>query len=233
MKFRVPFIFLVGICWGVLAGGSHVYAFIGDYKSLTGNDTAVIGGFKSTEISYDIEGSSDEADIERKVLSVGVSKTINSNLKAYGVFNYVMDGDVDDAPQESDGGYSLAGGAGYTFLKRNNISVSGFGQLDYILKDDWDGNGGASFSIDGYELSGGVMGKYHFNPNLSAFATAVVVPFSDMTADIDNVGDRDIERDDMLGLQTGVIYDQDTWFVKGELHIMMESGIGISGGYKF
>jgi hypothetical protein len=37
----------------------------------------------------------------------------------------------------------------------------------------------------------------------------------------------------MLGLQTGVIYNQDTWFVRGELNIMMESGIGISGGYKF
>lgn len=233
MKFRVPFIFLVGICWGVLAGGSHVYAFIGDYKSLTGNDTAVIGGFKSTEISYDIEGSSDEDDIERKVLSVGVSKTINSNLKAYGVFNYVMDGDIDDSSYESDGGYSLSGGAGYTFFKQNNISVSGFGQLDYILKDDWDGDGGATFSITGYELLGGVMGKYHFNPNISVFASAIVTPFSDMTADPENGSDLDFEREDMFGLQTGVTYDQDTWFVKGELHIMMESGIGISGGYKF
>jgi hypothetical protein len=207
---------------------------MGDYKSLTGNDMAVFCGFKSIEASYDVEGNDDEADIERKILSVGVSKAINSNLKAYGLFNYVMDGEVDDTTQESDGGYSVAGGAGYTFLRRNNFSVSGFGQLDYILKDDWDGGGRwNSFTVDGYELSGGVMGKYHFNPDISAFATAVIVPFSDMTSDIDNVGDRDIEREDMLGLQTGVIYNQDTWFVRGELNIMMESGIGISGGYKF
>ena len=233
MKFRVPLIFLAGICWVVLVGVNPVYAFMGDYKSLTGNDMAFIGGFKSTEISYDVENSNNEADIERKVLSVGISKTMNSNLKVYGVFNYVMDGDIDDTSYESDSGYSLSGGAGYTFFKQNNISVSGFGQLDYILKDDWEGDGSASLSITGYELLGGVMGKYHLNPNVSIFASAIVAPFSDITADPESGSDIDFEREDMFGLQAGVIYDKDTWFVRGEFDIGMESGFGVSGGYKF
>jgi hypothetical protein len=232
MNFKLSKLVWVGICGVILTWSNPLYAFMGDYNSVTGNDMAVIGGYKSTEIAY-----KDKDDyvynVERQMFFIGVSKTMNSKLKLFGGFNHALDGKIDDTEWEPDNGYSLIGGVDYTFLNKNKFSVSGFGRLDY-LNDDWKGDGGGSITIDGYELSTGVMGKYHLTPKVSAFATAEIIPFSDLTwKNSTNGYQSDVERDDTFGLQAGVMYDGGPWFVKGGFYMGMEDGFGLSGGMKF
>jgi hypothetical protein len=262
MKFR-GFLILAGTCGIVLARGNHVSAFMVNYKSLSGNDMAVIVGYKSTEITYDIKeikGDGNDWDFERQVIFAGVSKIINSKLKLYGALNYVMDGEISIGDYselgmeiESDGGYFLTGEVGYTFIDRSKFSVSGFGRIDYFFEDEWkidvhtatqscDSEGGCEeerkignsfFDVDGYEVVAGVMGKYNVTSNFSVFVTGKSVPFSDMTFTPEEFRESDIERKDMFGLQTGGVFDKDRWFVKGQYDFGMESGFGVSGGIKF
>jgi len=122
---------------------------------------------------------------------------------------------------------------GYTIIDQNKFSISGFGRIDYLLEDEWKINDVLSVTVEGYEVVAGAMGKYDVNPNFSVFATGKVVPLSDMTIEFERVGDSDIERKDMFGLQAGVIFDKDAWFVRGQYDTGMENGFGVSGGIKF
>lgn len=209
------------------------YAFIGEYNSTTGNDMALLLTFKSCEADY--EDSSDvDFDVERKTLIFGVSKAILSKGKVYGGFNWGLDGEIDDTGYDLDHGYSLTAGGSYTFYDNFAYAISGFGQLDYIIEEEHEHvNSNATISLDGFETFFGVMGKYNFNPYLSAYGVVQLMLLSDLTADLNTYGDIDVERDDSLGFKFGVIYDQVVWFLKGEMGIGMDSGFALTGGMKF
>jgi predicted porin len=235
MKFKLSKLLWVGICGVILTWNNSLYALMGDYNSVTGNDMAVIGGYKSTKNTYKTKVDDDIGNIERQVLFVGVSRTMNPKLKLFGGYNYIMDSELEDADEglETDNAYSLIGGADYTFFNKSNYSVSAFGQLDY-LNNNWKWPNGKPNTIDGYELSAGLMGKYHFDPNVSVFATAKAIPWSDLTwKNSATEYESDVERDDTFGFQAGVMYDSGPWFVSGGIYTGMEEGFGLSGGKKF
>jgi hypothetical protein len=251
------FFILAGVCGIVLAWGSRISAFPGDYKSLTGNDMAFIISYNSTDITYhikDVEGDDEDLEVEHQVISAGICKTINSKLKLYGAFNFFIDGELSVSDLnlrtediESKQGYFLTGEIGYTFLDQSKFSVSGFARIDYLFEDEWKINEviltiedyelvvaeDILIAIEGYEVIAGVMGKYDITPHFSIFATGRGIPFSDLTFEIERVVEFDLERKDIFGLQAGGVFDKDKWFVKGQYDFGMESGFGVSGGIKF
>jgi hypothetical protein len=215
---------------------SPAHAFIGEYNSATGNDAAFMLSFKSSDVDY--EDSSDlEADVERKSLLFGASKTINSKVKVYGSFNWGLDGKIDEYGYDLEHGYGVTCGGSYIFQEQPLYTVSGFGQLNYIFDEEYEySEADADITFDGYEVMVGVMGKYKINMNFSAFGALQIMMISDINAEYAVSGseyDLDLERDDTFGMKFGAIYDDLNWFVKGELEIGVDRGYTLTGGMKF
>ncbi len=234
MKLSNWILFTVGIVWSGLMCIPQANAFIGEYNSSTGNDMAGMLTIKSSSMDYEDSYNSD-LEVERKLLVFGFSKSLLSKIKLFGSFNWGIDGEIDDLGFDLDHGYSFTGAGSYIFIDQGKYSVSGFGQFDYIFKEEYE-NDGIDLSMDGYEMLIGAMGKYNFNPKLSAFANLEILLLSDLTVELDSSNfsqDIDVEREGSFGIRFGGIYNEPQWFLKGEFAIGMDIGFAFTGGMKF
>lgn len=234
MKKTLIVLLLMGLCGVTPVGGDEAYGF--EYNSVTGNDTAVMLTFRKCEADYE-DSNDNDVDLERRTLIIGVTQTIQSNLKIFGSFNWGLDGEVDDEPYELDHGYSVTGGGSFTFYDQTIYSISAFGQMEYFIEEEYEYSDiNSSITADGYEVLAGVLGKYNFNSNFSAYGILQFVLLSDITAEYDLPGDdseTDFERDNSFGFKIGGIYDQSNWFAKLELSAGVDPGFAMTGGMKF
>ncbi len=239
LKSNVAFIglWMIMLVWNTTAN-----AFMGDYMSIDGEDMAFIINIKSSDTEYKSDGD-DSGDIDRRTLSLGLSKSVSPLIKIFGSFNYTFDGELpinfstdNDGSADLESGYGLSAGGSYLFWEQELYSVQGYGRFNYIFEETFKYSGGnIDFTFDGYELLLGVMGTYRLLPELEIYAAFQLVPYSDFSMDIDGLmrDEWDLERDQILGIKCGALYDFQVWFVKGEVEFISERAFGIVGGVKF
>lgn len=235
MKKTLLIVILMSACWlGPVAGDAVVYGF--DYNSNTGDDMAVTLTLKRCEADYEVSDNEDW-DLERRTLIIGLSKTIQQRAKVFGSFNWGLDGEIDDLPYDLDHSYSVTGGGSYVFYDQNIYSISGFGQLEYTIEEEYEySDADSTITFDGYEVLAGVLGKYNFHPNFSAYGILQFMLLSDLTGEAKAPGlsgEGDVERDNSFGFKIGGIYDQPSWFAKLELSAGIDRGFALTGGMKF
>jgi predicted porin len=213
-----------------------IHAFMGEFISTDGKDMALIAGFRRSDIDYE-SSDTDAGDIDRTIYSIGLSKSVTPKIKVFGSFNYTADGELGGNNADLDSGYSLTAGAGYTFWEQEKYSLEAYGELNYIIEEKFEhAQTDRDLTLDGYELIAGVMGSYHIHPRLDAYGALQYVTLSDLTMDVSSPTideNWDIEREDRLGAKLGLIYDLSAWFVKAEVGMVSEQGIGVYCGLKF
>jgi hypothetical protein len=242
--------FLVSCC--VVLGSTPVLAYVGVGPCVNINNSNLEASafIDASEIDYKFEiQNQEDADIEleRKFIGLGLTKKMDRNFDIYGAVGYLFDGSLE--PEGIDGydldsGYFLSAGARYMMHQSGSVSFHIFGQLDYILEEEYaDNRNGADvdFELDGYEISLGAAIRFQINDKLSTFAGLSFVPFSEISYDFQATGaggtanmDGDVERDDNLGFKAGASYIVDSrWSINGEADFVSDSAFVVSASMKF
>lgn len=211
----------------------------------TDNSNLKVSGFlSSSEIDYDAEspGGDQDSEAERKIIGLTVTKRINPEVDIYGSFGYLFDGTGDDHI-DLDSGTFLSAGLRYMIHQSGNLSYHLFGQLDYIIDEQYSESEDRidyDFELEGFELSLGAAVRYQKDDRFSAFAGIMFVPVSDLSYDYKRTGnihvdwDGDIERDDEFGLKFGANYLIDSqWSIGAEADFISEKAFLVSVGRKF
>ena len=242
MKLRTNMVFfgflIILMSWSIPAA-----AFMGDYISEMGDDMAVIVNIKSSDIDYESDDD-DSGGIDRKIISAGLSKSLSPLVKIFGFINYSFDGELPinigsdrDGSADLESGYGLSVGGSYLFWDQEVFAAQAFGQMNYTFEETFKYSGiNVDFAFDGYEFLAGVMGIYRLLPEFQIYTALELVPYSDFSMEIDGSISRDewdLKRDQILGVKAGLLYDLETWFVKGEAEIGSEQALGFFGGIKF
>jgi hypothetical protein len=233
-KYGAVYLMIPGVVY--LIGITSAYAFTGEYISKYGDDMALFASFKSSDINYQSDDI-DAGDIDRKIFSVGLSKAVNPKAKVFGGFNYVYDGELGGLDADLDAGYSIAVAGSYIFWTFYEYTAQGYGRFNYIFDETFkESRNDTDFSFGGYEFIFGIMGNWHIQPRIHVFVAFEMVPFSAFTMDVSSDVIREdwsIEREAMIGLKGGLIYDFSKWFLKGTVNVGSERAVGLSGGMKF
>ena len=242
---------LVILCC-VAFGWTPVLAYVseGPCVDADNNHLKVSGFINSSEVDYKLK--MDNADdlnieVERKFIGVSLTKRLNKKMDIYGSLGYLFDGSLKPDRRydyDLDSGYFLSAGARYMMVQSGNVSAHIFGQLDYILEEQFSSSSNGfdyDMEFDGYELSIGGTIRFQINNDFSTYAGISFVPLADTTFDAERTGggptiksDGDLERDDDLGLKVGASYLIDKqWSIRGEADFVSEKAFVLSAGMKF
>lgn len=241
MKQHWKYVCLVGLVVGFVSCGTPAFAFIGDYISQAEGDRAVIAAFTSSDIGYDSDlmGS---GDIDRKLFSIGLSKSFRPPVKVFGSLHYTFDGEMGGGGNDLDAGYSISAGGSYMFWDRHALFFQTYGQFNYIFEETFEFSGpdmgNLECSLDGYEFLFGVMGtmKLHSHLNLYGYGAFELIPLSAITVERRSSALHDspeLEREVMFGFKAGLLYDFLRWFIKTEAKLGSEMAFILAAGVKF
>lgn len=235
----------------VVFGSTQVSAYVseGPCVDIDNSNLKVSGFISSSEIDYEFEVPSQgngDIEVERKIIGFNVTKRINTKLDAYGALGYLFDGSIKpegDDDSDLDSGYFLSAGVRYMIHQSDSISFHLFGQLDYILNEEYSDLSGVGFDfeLNGYEISLGGAARFQINDKFSAFAGISFVPLSNTSYDLSATGifgsrdwDGDVERDDELGFKAGASYLIDNhWSIRGEADFVSDKAFLVSASLKF
>jgi hypothetical protein len=222
----------VGSLWQV----TLIHAFMGDYRSATDGDMAVVINIKNSDIDYDSDDT-DAGDIDRKIFAVGLATSIAPRIKLFGSFNFDFDGELGGGDVNLDSGYSVSAGGSYMVWEQIDYFIQAFGQFNYIIEETFEySEGNTDFTLDGYETLIGIMGTYKFTPQLHLYGAVIAIPFNDYTMDVSGDSNNDtwdLERDQNLGIACGIYYDLSSFFIKGEINMGTEDAYGLFAGMNF
>ena len=235
MKLKCKMVCLLGFISIFITWITPVHAFMENYMSGKKGDMAILSGLKISTIDYD-SNDTDAGDIDRKIFSLGLSRSVSSKITLFGSFNYTLDGELGGNHADLDSGYSLTAGGSYNFWNHEKYSFQAFGKLNYIFDEKFKySRTDMDLTLEGHEWIAGVMGIYRFKPQLYAYSALQIVPLSNLRMDVSSPTFRDtwdIEREYKWGINFGLIYDRTSWFVKGELEFVSEQALGIFWGIK-
>jgi hypothetical protein len=242
---------LVILCC-VAFGWTPVLAYVseGPCVDADNNNLKVSGFINSSEVDYKLkfdDGGELDTEVERKFIGIGLTKRVNKKMDIYGSLGYLFDGSLKPEGGDDfdlDSGYFLSAGARYMMVQSGNVSAHIFGQLDYILEEQFSrSSNGVDFDMefDGYELSIGGAIRLQINNNFSTYAGISFVPLADTTMDAEVRGGGltlngggDLERDDDLGFKVGASYLIDKqWSIRGEADFVSDNAFVLSAGMKF
>ena len=233
MKLKCIMVCLLGFISIYTTWITPVHAFMDNYISGDKGDMAILSGLKISTIEYE-SNDTNAGDIDRKIFSLGLSRSVSSKMTVFGSFNDTFDGELGGNHADLDCGYSLTAGGSYNFWNHEKYSLQAYGKLNYIFDEKFKySRMDMDLSLNGHEWIVGATGIYRFNPRLYAYSALQIVPLSNLRMDVSNPTMHetwDIERDHKLGINFGLIYDGTTWFVKGELELISEQALGISWG---
>lgn len=242
---------LVILCC-VAFGWRPVLAYVseGPCVDADNNNLKVSGFINSSEVDYKLkfdDGDELDTEVERKFISIGLTKRVNKKMDIYGSLGYLFDGShkvegLDDF--DMDSGYFLSAGARYMVVQSGNFSAHIFGKIDYILEEKFSRSYNAidiDWEFDGYELSIGGAMRFQINNNFSTYAGIAFVPLADTTFDAEirgggptRNGGGDLERDDDLGFKVGASYLIDKqWSIRGEADFVSDKAFVLSAGMNF
>jgi hypothetical protein len=236
----------------VVFGSTPVPAYVseGPCVDLDNSNMKVSGFISTSEVDYEFDVPNTrfgDVEVERKIIGFDVTKRIIPELDVYGALGYLFDGSLKPDGGydiDLDSGYFLSAGIRYMIYQADNISFHLFGQLDYILNEEYSDNvNGVNFDyeLDDFELSVGGAVRFQIDSKFSAFAGLSFVPLSNTSYDLNATGnlgpldwDGSVERDDKLGLRTGASYlINNRWSIRGEADFISEKTFLVSAGLKF
>ena len=207
----------------------------------------VSGFLNKSKVEY--EDTHIDFEPERMLLGVTVSKNINEKFNVYGTLNYLIDGslEVNEVDADKDSGFILSSGTKYKMMQSGNFSAHVFGQLDYILQEEYndsDKSGSLKIENSGFGLTLGAAAKYQINANFAAYGALSVIPFEKIDCDYKGKNRHtgasesesyDLDRDNILGFRFGGSYDfvGTPWFARAEIGFGNEQAFLISGGVRF
>lgn len=236
LKFLPALVFLMGFNLTVFSGVAPSHAFMGEYNSTSAFDTAIMATVRQTsEITYKVDNGSTITLMKRELV-LGASKTLSSKVKVYGGFNYAFDGEIEHADYDLEEGYAATIGGRYGLVDQNTYAVNCYAQLDYTFEGVYKNPDlEKEYSIDGYGVLVGLLGKYRLFYNFSAYAALEVLALSDFNEERDWQGaeQHDVELENSVGVKLGLFYDQYSWFLRGDFNYGMGTGFGLTGGMKF
>jgi len=197
------------------------------------------------EVDYDADG---DVTVERTVLGVGVAYGLDPMIDIYGAIGTISKAEIDTeiegfAWDDEGDGYMMAVGIRGQAAARDAINFFAYGQLQHISEDYGELNRlgvTVSTEADIQELIVGAGAKHAINEQFSLYGAAELVPYSsgDGEAEITGVPDKvsdssDVERDSVLGVRIGSLYQVDRWAIRGEFALIAEQSFSLGAAYAF
>lgn len=165
------------------------------------------GGFSGylviSDVNYEGESGGD-FDIERKIIggdyTIPIDRDMNFTLQAGLIFDAESDGSSNDGQ-----GFQFGGGGRMKLHATRTMRLLGFGLVNYTT-ENYDGPGDPSLSLIDIHL--GVTARFIISRTISPYAGLELALYSD--GDIESGSAKaDIERDDLILINLGVIVPMD------------------------
>lgn len=178
--------------------------------------------FSTSSVTYDLEGVN--GDVDRTFLGASGAYGLSDKLDIYGAFALITEAELENS--SGDSGTALAFGIRGTLPVKAQVKVQGYAQL-LIIDEDY--NNTVSGKDTALSIGAVVVKKVD---NVTLYGGPELVLYSDGKVS-GGGGHADTERDDILGLRGGAVFDVGGLDVGLGLAIMHESGFTLSASKAF
>lgn len=222
---RTPFCLFVLSVLSVAAPRASAQMF-SDTLSVAGNRTQVAAVFSNSDIDYE-KGN----DVERKILGVEAATNISGSIDGFAQFGIIADSEIDNF--DNDGkGYNFGFGGRSIVHQDADYRVSAYGAFTYQV-EEFDA-GKVDIDLTTYDLHVGAVVGFPASPTITPYAGLGLVPLSDGNIKVKIAGfaaaKDDFERDDMLNLKVGGLFQLTSMTVRAELVLIGETTFTIAAG---
>ena len=212
---------------------AHAQMF-SDPLTVAGPRTQVAGVFSASEIEYEGDGSSD--DIDRKILGVEMARGLSGAVDGFAQLGLIVDSEIggfDDGQ-----GFTFGIGGRSVVHKETAYRVSAYGAFTY-QSEEFDEKS-IKVELTTYDLHAGAVVGFNATPVMMPYAGLDLVLLSDGDSKVKIKGggtydndDDDIERDDILNLKIGGLFNPATPTVRAEVVLMGEDTFTLAVGTFF
>lgn len=186
------------------------------------------GTLALAKTSYSFDQYQVDFDLERTGLLVQHDIHLGKELAAFGALGYTLD--AESGPGDGNG-FSFGGGAKKRFLKKEKLSLVGYGWLNYTsdtLKSE-----GQTTDFTNIEIHAGPTVSFAADQMFSLEGSLDLALYGNGDAKTTSGGSSDstdYEQDGRLTLRVGVATQQDDWFFRVMIAIANENSLYLSFG---
>lgn len=226
-----------GLLWTVLAGvgafagQASAQMLVGPNQVSPGSKFLLSGSLARSDVNYNYDTTpDDDAETERTMLALGIDYQLQQRLRLLAQAAFSVDSEINDEGSEYDGnGYGLGVGGNYLFKQIDKVSIFGHAFLNLAwdkMEDD-----GVDLDQDITDFHLGASAAIAITREFQVYGGLDLALYSEGEAEFksDNGSNKvDIERDGMLNLMAGVVFEAEGLYFRPHVTLGGEQTLGVA-----